>query len=571
MSLVTGETRKDSTTVLTQNAKGRSEPVDVKLTIEVPERIKLRLSKVEPGLFKALESVVGAEYFASYPFAARFKLDRPEHLKRIEERFPSLLGIGEHNPIITFHLQPNVRWHDGVPFTGADVKFTYDAIMNPKNASTRTGSFEPVKSLEVLDDLTVRVTYKRLYAQGIIDWEIGIVPKHLLDDAALAREADRRQLSAEARKNLSVRTTTFNQNPVGTGPFRFTRWLPDQFVQLTRNDQYWGPKALYEEAYFRSIPDYLAMELEFQAGALDSYLLLPHQAERYRRDPSYNVQVHNEGAYAYIGYNARLPLFKDVRVRQALGMALDVDSIIKYVLSGEARRSTGPFYAHTPYNDPTVKPLPYDPAGAARLLAEAGWHKNARGVLEKGGKPFRFTMITNNGNPQRKAIMQIAQEAWKKLGVECSIQTFEWTVFLEEFVHTQKFEAFVLGWGGGAINPDKFELFHSSQTALYETNYCGYESKEADDLLTKIRETYDEKELIALTHQFHRVIARDQPYTFIYEPLRTFVLDRRIERHRPLADGRVAVEPVRTPPSGDLFRFMSEWRKTSGTSQATAH
>src|SRR5688572_11685764 len=172
-------------------------------------------------------------------------------------------------------------------------------------------------------------------------------------------------------------------------------------------------------------------------------------------------------------------MFKDVRVRRALGMALDVQSIIKYVLSSEARAATGPFYANTPYYDHSVKPLAYDPEAAARLLAEAGWQKNARGMLEKEGKPFRFTMITNNGNPQRKAIMQIAAEAWKALGIQCSIQTFEWTVFLEEFVHTHKYEAFVLGWAGAAINPDKYELFHSSQAQPYEANYVGYKSDEA--------------------------------------------------------------------------------------------
>jgi hypothetical protein len=90
-------------------------------------------------------------------------------------------------------------------------------------------------------------------------------------------------------------------------------------------------------------------------------------------------------------------------------------------------------------------------------------------------------------------------------------------------------------------------------------------------LLTRIREAYDEAELIELTHQLHRVIARDQPYTFIYEPLRTYALDRRIVREKRLPDGKAVQEELRTPPSGDLFRFLTEWRKTTGTHQATAN
>ncbi len=111
---------------------------------------------------------------------------------------------------------------------------------------------------------------------------------------------------------------------------------------MTRNDDYWREKAQYQDLYIRTIPDFLTMELEFQAGALDWYDALPHQAERYRKNPAYHVVLNGEGSYSYIGYNLRRPLFQDVRVRRALGMAIDVDSIIRYVLYGQGRRATGP-------------------------------------------------------------------------------------------------------------------------------------------------------------------------------------------------------------------------------------
>ncbi|HEY6077769.1 MAG TPA: ABC transporter substrate-binding protein, partial [Polyangiaceae bacterium] len=553
------------------NAKGRDEPSDVELSVDVPERIKLTLSRVETQLFRGLEAVVGEGYFAGYPFESRFRLKKPELLPRVRDKLPELLAVGEHNPIITFHLRPGVRWHDGVPLTAEDAKFTYQALVDPRNSSPRAGAFETIKSVEVVDELTVRVVYKRLHAQGILGWaDVGLLPKHLLDDAGLAREADRRKLSPDERKKLSVRTSSFNRAPIGSGPFRFAEWLPDQYIHITRNDDYWGHKTAYRDAFFRVIPDYLTMELEFGAGALDMYESLPHQAARYRGDPNVRVLPNKEGSLTYIGFNQRLPMFKDVRVRRALGMAVDVEAIIRYVLSGEGMRSTGPFYSVTPYFDTTTKPLPYDPPAALALLEQVGWRKNARGTLEKDGKPFAFTLVTNNGNPQRKAIMIIAQEAWKKLGIDVKIQAFEWTVFLEEFVHTHKFDAFVLAYAGGAVDPDKFETFHSTQTNPYQPNYVGYESAEADRLLQAIREAYDEQELLRLTHQFHNLAARDQPLTFLYEPIRSVVLDKRIVRLEPRADGSVVKHQLETPSGGNLFHDFTQWRKLSASEQPSA-
>ena len=561
VEIVPSETRALTESVQVPDAKGKQSSLDVELTVEVPPRVKIRLSKVESGLFKRLEPILGEGYFRNYPFADRFKLKKPEQSSAVREKFPELLAVGEHNPVITFHLHPGVRWHDGVPFTAEDVKFTYQALVDPRNASPRASSYEGIKSVEVVDELTVRMTYKRLAAPAIIDWLIGVIPKHLLDDAALRREMSKTSLSKEARATFSVRTSEFGRHPVGTGPFRFAEWRADQFVHLQRNDDYWGKKAEQQDVFFRVIPDYLTMELEFKAGALDRYDALPHQAERLRKDPEYHVLNRRRGYYSYIAYNMRRPQFQDVRVRRALGMAIDVGSLIKYALSGEAKRATGPYYSNTPYYDPTVEPLPYDPAGALALLAEAGWKKNARGMLEKDGKPFQFTLVTNNGNPQRKAIMIVAQEAWRKLGIDCKIQAFEWTVFLDDFVHKLNFDAVVLAWVGGDINPDKYQLWHSSQVHEFQLNFAGYQSQRVDELIERIREEYDFDAQVALTREVHRLVAADQPYTFLYEPTEPIVLDKRIVQVDRDPDGRETYRKIEPLPSGSIDVFFSRWRK----------
>ncbi|HKO48852.1 MAG TPA: ABC transporter substrate-binding protein [Polyangiaceae bacterium] len=561
VELVPEETRARTESVLVADAKGKLSPVDVEMSIALPARVKIRLSKVESQLFEKLEAVLGANYFRDYPFAERFKLKKPEQMRLLREKMPELLGIAEHHPVITFFLRPGVRWHDGVPFSADDVKFTYDALLNPRNASPRASSYEPIESLEIVNPLALRVVYKRLHATALIDWAIGLLPKHLLDDSALQREMAKASLSKEARATFSIRNSEFGRHPIGTGPFRFSEWRPDQYIHLQRNDDYWGGKSEYRDLFYRVIPDVLTMELEFQAGALDWYDAQPHQAERYRKDPAYHLLDTRRGYYSYIAYNARRPLFQDARVRRALGMAIDVDSIIKYVLSGQGKRATGPYYSNTPFSDPTVPPLPYDPAAALALFAEVGWKRNSRGMLEKDGKPFQFTLVTNNGNAQRKAIMAIAQEAWRKLGIDCKIQAFEGTVFLEDFVHKLNFDAIILGWVGADMTPDRYQLWHSSQTGPYQLNYSGYKNPLVDQLIVRIRREYDSEAQVALTRQIHRLVAEDQPFTFLYEPTESVVLDKRIVRVERKEDGSEAFRRIGLTPTGDVKRHFREWRK----------
>ncbi len=571
MRLVAASERTFNEGVMRTGPKAKPEPYEIKGRARLPERVEFELSRVVPNLFDKLEPALGADYFKDYPFKANFTLDHGEDMAELAPRLPSLLPIGEHNPVLTFHVRKGVRFHDGQPLTGRDVKFTYDSVVDPKNASPRASSFDPIRSVTLLDDYTVKVVYGRLYSPALSDWTLEIIPEHALNTRALAREMDKRRLSPEARAAFSLRNTDFNHDPIGTGPFRFVEWKRDEYIHLTRNADYWGPKPEYQDLFLRAIPDYVTQELELQAGAIDLYEPLPHQAARYRKDERYQVISGAEGYYTYIGYNLRRPLFQDLRVRRALSMAINVDDIIKYVLYGEGKRTSGPYYSYTPYYDPETPLVPYDPKAAADLLREAGWAKNANGFLEKNGKVFEFTLITNNGNPQRKAIMTIAQEAWSKLGIRCTSQAFEWTVFLEDFVEPHQFDAMVLGWVGGDINPDKFEIWHSSQTNPYQPNSVGYQSPAADRLIEHIRQEYDRAAQIRLARALHRQIADDQPYTFLYEPTRPYALDKRIFVVNRGPDGKESYAPVKPTPGGEVAYYFDKWRKLPSAEIAAEH
>jgi ABC-type transport system substrate-binding protein len=143
------------------------------------------------------------------------------------------------------------------------------------------------------------------------------------------------------------------------------------------------------------------------------------------------------------------------------------------------------------------------------------------------------------------------------------VQLLEWTVFLEEFALKDNFDALMLAWVGGDNSPDRYEIWHSSQADPYELNVVGYKSATADALIEELRRTYDEAEQIRLARQLHRVIADDQPYTFLFEPLQPRVIDRRIFIIDRQGDQEVT-RKIETPPSGDVMYFFRQWRKRGG-------
>jgi ABC-type transport system substrate-binding protein len=225
-------------------------------------------------------------------------------------------------------------------------------------------------------------------------------------------------------------------------------------------------------------------------------------------------------------------------------------------LYDQGERTSGPYPKNTDWYDPSAQPIPYDPAQALKILEQLGWKRNADGWLEKDGRIFEFNLITNHGNPLRKAILTIAQNGWRRIGVKCNTQVFEWAVFLEDFIDPRKFDAVVLGWSMG-IDPDLFQIWHSSQTGPKQLNFVGYQSAKADELIVRIRREYDVATQRDLTHQLHRLIAEDQPYTFLYATRATTVLDKKIVTVKD--DGSYA--PIAPARSGDVFFDFNRWRK----------
>ena len=192
-----------------------------------------------------------------------------------------------------------------------------------------------------------------------------------------------------------------------------------------------------------------------------------------------------------MGYNLRHPLFGDKRIRQAMTAAINKDELIQGVLFGMGQKAHGPIVPGRWAYNPNVKDIGYDPEHAAELLAQAGWReKNRDGILHKNGKPFSFTILTNQGNQQRLMTAQIMQQRLRQIGIEVKIRIVEWAAFLKEFVNKGNFEVVLLAWSISQ-DPDMYDIWHSSKSKPGELNFIGYKNAEVDRLLVEGRGTFD--------------------------------------------------------------------------------
>lgn len=538
----------------------------VEYHFQQPDRIRFTLHRIDQDFFKPVKALMGERYFQSFPYENYIRPADSARRKLLASSYREILPLTESNPVIVFDLRKGVRFHDGHEFDSGDVLFTYQAIMNPRNASPRTSAYEPIKSVEPAGPHQVKIVYKRLFSSAVNSWFMGILPEHLLNDRALQEEAEERGMD---KKSFSIRDSRFNRRPVGTGPFVFKEWRSGELIRVVRNEAYWDSPPEYHEYVMRVVPDALTQEMEFYAGAVDNYAVQPHQAARFKKDEKYQNFSSIGNFYSYIGYNLRNPLFKSAETRRALGMAIDIDQIIKYVLYGEGERVTGPYPKITDWYDSSIKPLPYDPEGALTILNGLGWSKNDEGFLEKDGRIFEFNLVTNSGNPIRKNILTIAQNSWRKLGIKCNTQIFEWAVFLKDFVNALKFDALVMGWSMG-IDPDLYQIWHSSQTRPKHLNFVGYENPEVDRLLVRIRREYNKEKQMEMTYKVHDLVARDQPYTFLYVQKVTKLLDKKIVLVERRPDGSEKYSKIYPTRDGNIRYYFNKWRKLGQAPQFAA-
>ena len=452
---------------------------------------------------------------------------------RLEGELAEGWDISKDEMTITFRVRKGARWHDGEEVTAEDVDFTYRYMIDPKTPTAYAESFRQIRHAEVVDRYTYRVTYEKPYAPALLSWGVWILPRHILE--------------ASWKAGVDLRTTRQNRSPVGSGPYLFREWKTGEKIVLEANPDYFEGRPYIRRVVYRIIPDPSTIFLELKARNIDMSGLTPIQYRRQTDYPAFrkafNKYRYLANGYSYLGFNLLDPRFQDKRVRQAMAYAINKQEIIEGVLLGLGQVAVGPYKPGTWWYKADVKTYPFDPERAKALLAEAGWkEQNSEGILVKDGKPFGFTIRTNQGNQVRKDTAEIIQRRLRAVGIDVKIHVVEWAAFVNQFIRKRDFEAIILGWGLG-LDPDQYDIWHSSQRAPDQLNHISYKNAEVDELLEAGRRTFDEAKRKAIYGEFQDIMAEEQPVVFLYVPEALPVVSSRVR----------GVEPA---PAGISYNFI---------------
>lgn len=448
--------------------------------------------------------------------------------------------VSKDNLSITFHLRKDVKWHDGTPFTAHDVNYTYKVITDPKTPTPYSGDFKPVKEAKAIDDYTFRVTYEKPFAPALQSWSIGILPRHLLE-------------------GQDITTSPLVRKPMGTGPYLFKEWITGDRVVLTANDHYFEGKPYVERRITRVIPDLATMFLELKRYAIDMMGLTPLQALKQTDYPGFRREFNKYKylgfSYVYLGYNLKHELFKDKRVRKAITYAINKQEIIEGILLGQGVEATGPYKPDMWAYNGNVRRYEYSKEKALALLKDAGFEQSRNGALVRGGKPFEFTILVNQGNDVRIRTAELIQKRLRDVGIAVKIRTIEWATFVNEFIDKRNFEAVILGWSFGP-EPDLFDMWHSSKQGPKEFNFISFENQEVDDLIMRARHTMDQELRKRCYFRIQEILAEEQPYTFLFIPYSLVAVHKRIKGIEPAPAG-IAYNNLEWYVPKDQMRYTS--------------
>lgn len=451
------------------------------------------------------------------------------------------------------------------PVTARDVKFFYDAFMNPHvegdGAVSYRAIFADIEEVEVIDDYTLVIRWKTKeidgqkkirYTAKMLTAGFKPLPSFVYQYFADGTKIVEEDGDKETYRKDPVWAQNFSHHWAlqiipSCGPWIF-QGLTDQEIRFKRNPNYYDPlAALAKESVtvFRDSTD--SVWNDFKIGKVDSISLPPHQIEEletFLASSPYQEQKKKGGAietlqffmrrYAYIGWNEKKPFFNSKKVRKALTMAIDRQRIIRQNLNGMGIETTGTFSPFSPSYDKSIQPLAFDPLLAKRLLNEEGWiDKDGDGILDKeinGVRvPFRFDLLYFAKNPLAKTIIEYIAVALKEVGIDCKPKGVD-IADLSAIFDERNFDAYYLEWVLGTPPENPRQLWHSEGADKRgSSNAIGFSNKEADAIIDTLDYEEDEQKRIALYHRFDAILYDEQPYTFLYVPKINFIYRERLQ------------------------------------------
>ncbi|WP_189524793.1 peptide-binding protein [Methylophilus medardicus] len=410
--------------------------------------------------------------------------------------------VAADNKTITFKLKSGLQWADGKPLTSEDVLFTWQLVTDEKTHSPYASDYQLVTKAEAPDAQTFIVHYSQPFAPALESWaSLQVLPKHKL-------------------AGQDIHTTSFAQKPLGSHYYQLKEWRHGEYLKLEKNPKSVLGPANIDTLVERIIPDPAAQFLELMADNIDSMNMDPITYARIIPSrPALQAQLNQYkelgNSYTYLGFNLKRKPFDDVRIRKAINYAIDKQEIIDGVYLGLGIAIASPYKPGTRWSNPQLTPYPFDPAKAKQLLAEAGYQdSDGDGYVERDGKTLSFEMLTNLGNKQREKTAVIIQRRLKEVGIDTRIRTLEWASLLTNFIKPGDFDAVVMGWGLG-LDPDQYNIWHSSQQNPGQFNFIGYHNPVVDQLLEQGRLEFDPEKRMDIYHEFAKVLYEDSPLVYL--------------------------------------------------------
>jgi len=408
----------------------------------------------------------------------------------------------------TFTLRKGVKWHDGVPFTAQDVKFSYDVYMNPKAHNNYAALFDAIKSTSAPNDYTFVIKLKQKDVLFLENSAAGIpiISKHQYKNGV------------DDYNN----SNKIHRNPIGTGPFKFKEWKTNERIVLTANKDYYDGRPYLDELVTKILPDANVEALNLIKGDIDFIQsVTPGLKAQVAKASGVQLKSYDYGRFDFIGFNEAEKPFNNENFRKALAYGLDRKAIVSKVMLGAAYLASGPMHPKIPQNNPNVKPLEYSVSKAMDYLDKAGYKKKGDTLYDSNGKPVTLEFAYNNGNKVRQSIALVAQQNWAKLGIKVTPRAYEWSIFLDKYAKGE-LDCFALGWGGYDANVDHYQFFDSANIPTKENPGQSNRNRINDPYIDKLLEQYKQEEdrskRIKIYQQLHQYMSDHETLIWNYHP-----------------------------------------------------
>lgn len=446
----------------------------------------------------------------------------------------------------TFHLRKDVLWHpkpgqQAQPFSADDVVFTYNIMMHPRTVTPLKVRYEFISEVKKLDQYTVRFTLKRPIMNALPKFTFKIIPEFGPANAAFLGRDD-----------------PFVQNPIGTGPYRYKETTANGEVVLEANPDYFKGRPKIARFVAKPFADQNIMNQALMYGSIDmSVLVNPRNVPEIQGDKRLRLQSYSALSYQFFGYNTRNPLLADKRVRKAFTLAINRNEMLSSFFNNQGTVISGPFAPGSWAYNLDVKPLPFSPAEAEKLLAEAGFKKGGDGILTKDGKRLVLTLkvpIAQESESVKRVVLAF-KNYLRRVGAEINVEFLEWQSWKDAVFANHDFDIMFASWVFDD-SADISSLFHSGEIGSWRNNFGAYSNPEVDSLLVEAKNTLDHEKRRSIYRKLHERLADESPYTYLWTLTNYAAYDRKVRA--------VQIHPYK------FFSYADSWYISDGADKDTA-